>query len=258
MRLGARLGFSGLEELEARVREVNFPVELALPHLISDFSDVAERMPEVRDIVTAARLEVLSVHASQGNLAADDYRLWAAPAVRLADELGATSVTFHPSIARKDRMAGQYAAMSHLKELQSETRAIVALETFPGKRRLFRPDEIVGAGLPMVLDISHLRDDDYILLLIKRYHKNIPTVHLSARGLREHHLPIDTFCLKVVKLLARLSWRGNIILEYLPWHHYRVRDDLELLSRFLAGERRIAIPPPDDRRRHEPSRWSFK
>ena len=259
MELGARVGFDRMEELEPHFEGVEFPVELALPYRVLDFLPIVDRMEEITGFIRDRGIRVLSVHAPQGNLAHEDCALWAVPAMSLADRLGASSVTFHPSLSRgTGRLAGQALARQHLGELQEGAKTLAGIETFGGKRRLFHPEEIMEAGLPMVLDTVHLHDDERVLRLIRDYHRGIPTVHLLARGEKEHHLPIDAFCLEVVSMLDDLSWDGSLVLEYIPWHHYRTATDLELLGRFLAGETNIHIPPPDDKYRNDPSRWGYE
>lgn len=81
----------------------------------------------------------------------------------------------------------------------------------------------------MTLDVSHIRDNSFIRQIIESYWHNIRVVHLSAKGEREHHLPIDSFCVEVVKLLKDKGWQGNIILEYLPQHNYCLREDIKAL-----------------------------
>jgi len=257
MRLGARVSFDRLDELDAHLDGVDFPVELALPHRLDDFLPVAERMGEVREAVNARGVEVLSVHATQGRLSEDGHLRWARPALRLADELGASAVTFHPERDRRDRLHGQGLYLRHLGKLQAGARATAAVETFGGGDRVLQPEEIVDLDLPMVLDTAHLHDEARIHRLIRAHHRRIVTVHLSAKGPTEHHLPLDAACLEAVGSLLELGWEGGVVLEYLPWHHYRVRADLELLRRFVEGERGIEPPPPDDRHRNDPSRWGF-
>jgi len=257
MRIGARVGFDRMEELEPHFVGVDFPVELAVPYRVADFLQIAGRMEEVRDFVRQKGIEVLSLHAAQGNLVKTDHPSWARPAVWLAEELGARSVTFHPNRVSSGRTQAQEAFVRHVSQLQRGITATIAVETFGGKTRVLSPREIVRTGLPMILDTAHIHSDDEILSLIDDYHENIPTIHLSARGGSEHHLPIDAFCLKVVGRLLGLGWLGCVILEYLPWHHYRVRDDLGLLKRLMDGERDIEIPLPDDSRRGDPAGWGF-
>ena len=259
MQLGARVSFDQVDELESHFEGVDFPVELALPYRVHEFLPIAGRMAEVLDFIRGKGIQVQSIHAAQGNLAADDCFAWAQPALWLADELGARCVTFHPSQTNRDqRLNAQTLAKRHLRQLQRDHQAVAAIETFGGSRRIFHPEEIVQFGLPMVLDTAHLHEDERILKLIKDYHRSIPTVHLSARGDGEHHLPVDAFCLDVVALLSDLDWGGGVILEYLPWHHYRVRDDLAILRRFLDGEKQIEITPPDARFRNDETRWGFE
>jgi len=258
MRLGARVGFDTLDELPGRFQGVDFPVELALPYNVGKFLKMADRVDEIRDVLQEVGVDVLSVHAPQGNLLVRAYDRWAEPAMRLADALGARAVTFHPNRNRTDRLAAQATAREHLAAIQRDVGALAAVETFGGRQRVFHPEEIVDLGLPMVLDTAHLDDNDRILGLIRRYHRNIPTVHLSARGEAEHHLPIDGFCLEVVGLLRDLDWAGGVILEYLPWHHYRVRSDLALLRAFLDGETDVRVPPPDDCYRDDEDHWGFQ
>jgi sugar phosphate isomerase/epimerase len=257
MNLGARASFDRFDQLEEHYRDVDFPIELALPYRVGDFLAMASRMAEVRDYIRDSGIQVLSVHATQGNLIADDHERWTRPAMELADELGAGSVTFHPNRSKKQRVENQARVKEHILEIQRDHYSLASVETFGGKDRVFRPREIVEADLPMVLDTAHLHSDELILDLIRTYHQNIPALHLSARGESEHHLPIDPFCLEVVAILDELGWGGSVILEYLPWHHYRVREDLELLSRYRAGERDLRPPPPDDKYREDPSMWGF-
>ena len=193
MQPGVRVSFDRLEELEPHFKGVDFPVELALPYRVRDFLPIADRIPEVKEFIIRSGIQVLSIHAAQGNLAADDHIRWARPAIRLANELGARSVTFHPSQMKTQRTDAQIRVKRHLKALQRESTAIVALETFGGRRRVFRPEEIITAGLPMILDTAHLHDDRQILSIIRRYHQNIPTIHLSARGKQDHHLLRDQY-----------------------------------------------------------------
>jgi len=246
-----------MARLASHFEHVDFPVELALPHRVDDFLRIADRMAEVRDFVLGRGIEVLSVHAAQGKLSADDYAKWAEPAMQLADEIGAKSVTFHPNQSKHNRQNDQISARRHLRALQRGRLALAAVETFGGHGRVLRPEEIVAKGLPLVLDTSHIHDDERIRRLIREYHQNIPAVHLSARTGSEQHLPIDAFCLEVVGLLQTLKWTGSVILEYLPWHHYRTKADLRLIERFLHGEQNLEIPPPDDRFKDEPDRWGY-
>ena len=256
MRIGGRVGFDHMEELRPHFESVDFPVELALPYKVQDFMEMADRMDEVCDFVREAGIEVLSVHAAQGRISESDFRDWAEPAMWLADEVGARCVTFHPNQVKGNRSEAQAATREHVRELQKGCKAVAAVETFGGKRRVLRPEEIAESELPMVLDIAHIRSKASIHSLIESYHSRIISVHLSGRSDEEHHLPVDEFCLEIVRMLKELEWDGCVILEYLPWHHYRVRDDIDLVKRFLEGED-VELSPPDDKYRNDPSKWGY-
>jgi hypothetical protein len=231
MKPGIRASFDRLDELEHRFNGIDFPVELALPYRVGDLLSVADRMEEVKNFITTIQLEVLSAHATQGDLAADDYVLWAKPAMELADAVKAKSATFHPGKSRKNRLEGQARVKAHLAEIQKHHRALASVETFGGRDRVPRPNEIVATGIPMVLDTAHLREDEYILSPVQRYHGKISSVHLSARGKQEHHLPIDGFCLEVVSLFHG-SASTSAAMRYLT-----ARGDFIASSAYTASSR---------------------
>jgi hypothetical protein len=57
--------------------------------------------------------------------------------------------------------------------------------------------------------------------------------------------------------LLELGWSGNVILEYLPWHHYRVRDDIRALEDHLESGEPLEIAPRSDHLRSTPERWGY-
>jgi sugar phosphate isomerase/epimerase len=204
----------------------------------------------------ALDLEVVSVHATQGRISEEGFLSWGPRTCRLAEQLGATVVTVHPDRVRKRRNRHQENALQHLRSVQQGTSVTVSVETFGGKGRVLRPDEIAEAGLPMTLDLAHIPVDEQVMALIEAHWRDIPVIHLSARNDEEHHLPVDRFCLDVVHHLARIGWSGNIVLEYLPWHHYRLRSDMELVWLALDEEvRPRRIPPPCDAYRARRDMW---
>ena len=234
MRLGARVSFDKLDAMEERMAGVDFPIELALPFRVLEFLPIAGRMAEVRECVAHHGVTVLSVHATQGDLSRDDCWDWARPAMWLADELKAGSVTFHPSRGKSNRLDLQHKIIAHMKALQREFRAVAAVETFTDKRRLLLPEEIVTLSLPMVLDTSHIRDDVRVFELLEQHREKIVTVHLSARGPGKQHQPIDGFCIDIVRRLAAAKSNGSVILEYMPEYHDRLKPDLDRLMDILG------------------------
>ena len=237
MQLGARVAFDRLDELESRLAGIDYPIELALPFRVVEFLPIAQRMAEVRECVRRRGVKVLSVHATQGDLSRDDCWEWARPAMRLADELGASSVTFHPGRAKNSRLSLQQSMLQNLRILRREFKAIPAVETFTDKQRLLLPEEIVTMSLHMVLDTSHIHEDARIFGLLDQHHDKVVTVHLSARGQGRQHQPIDESCIGVVRKLMKLGWQGAIVLEYLPEHQDRIRADSDQLACLVKGHR---------------------
>lgn len=109
----------------------------------------------------------------------------------------------------------------------------------------------------MTLDTAHIHDQNTILEIIDIYHHFIPVVHLSAKNETGHHLPLDQDCIEVASLLKVKNWQGTIILEYLPWHHYRVADDIQALDRFLFHDEPVTIIPPDNKYKDRPDCWGY-
>lgn len=108
----------------------------------------------------------------------------------------------------------------------------------------------------MTLDAAHLHDDERILRIVRDYRQHIPVVHLSARASGEHHLPIDAFCIRRVRELASLGWSGTIVLEYLPWHHYRLPSDRKFVEQALVRDiEPNETPPPCDAYKNAPEMW---
>ena len=155
-----------------------------------------------------------------------------------------------------------------LRQVSRDSDVTVAVETFGGKDRVFRPREIIRAGVPMTLDTAHIADNWRIQEILRTYWRGISVVHLSARagnywasvadaplsddGRKEHHLPLDPFCIDVVRTLVGLGWSGTIVLEYLPWYHYRLRDDVKLVGQALVRDVVAEeLPLPCDRYRGE-------
>jgi len=61
----------------------------------------------------------------------------------------------------------------------------------------------------------------------------------------------------VVNRLRDLDWKGNVILEYPPWFHYRVRDDVPALRNWIERGIPYAFTPVDYRYRNQPEHWGY-
>jgi len=234
IRVGGRVGFNKIEEIHERFRDVDFPIELALPWRYELWKQVEPKFDEMLECLDSLDFEVLSVHATQGWISKDTFLSWGPKTCQLADRFGGRAITVHPNRAKKPRETHQDMTRRNIKKVQRETSVTVSVETFGGKKRVLTPQEIMDFGLPMTLDTSHIREDKRIIDIIESYWQNIPVIHLSARNAREQHLPIDRFCLDVVEYLLQLGWTGNIVLEYLPQYRERLRPDIKKVRDVLA------------------------
>ncbi len=243
--VAARVGFEELAQIPHRLQNVDFPIELALPWQYSMWQRAEPQYDYMLECLEALDLQLASVHATQGRISDSAFLSWGPKTCKLAERLGGTVVTVHPNRAKKQRGSHQELARQYLRSVQHETVVTVSVETFGGKDRVFRPEEIMEFGLPMTLDTAHIHSDERVIELIKSYWQHMSVVHLSGRNEKEQHLPVDRFCLDVVQYLVGIGWSGSIVLEYLPWHHYRLRSDIKLVRRALSsGVRADEIPPP--------------
>lgn len=212
------------------------PIELALPYKTGDYMQCRHLLPGLVEYMKTAGIVCNSVHATQGRLTSEDFMTWASDAVRLAEDLGAEVVVFHPENSKKEMKGNlQVIALQNIKRLQRETGVKVAIETFGGPKRILTPEEIVANGLSMVLDTSHLFRER-TLELIGKYHEGIASVHLSEERFDERegksmpHMPVEKYGFEVLDRLKEKGWAGIVTLEYLPWHHHRLLPDREMLE----------------------------
>jgi len=256
MKIGGRVGFARIDQLEERFRSIDFPIELALPWRYKElWLPIEKSIDQVIDFFRARSIEILTIHATQGPITDDAILRWGALTLRIARALGVNDVTIHPNFIKGQRLRNQERALRNLKILGGSE--VFSIETFGGKKRVFTPENLVEENLPMTLDIAHLRSRSQVLDILERNHRNIRTVHLSAVGPDEHHLPVDDFCARVVDELLRRKWSGNVILEYLPWHHYRVGDDIRALSAHVFDDQPMSLLPVSDQFRDCPDRWGY-
>lgn len=234
MKIGGRVEFDRIDDLEKIFRSVDFPIELALPWKYQDlWLPVEDKIDHITDFFKRKNIEILSLHATQGKITEESFLRWGKLTIDIAQALGVNDITIHPNKVKDRKSQGQQKALSYIKRLRGNQ--CFSIETFGGGSRVFTPYEIIEKGLQMTLDTSHIRNDNEIMEIINIYHGNIKIVHLSAKN-GEEHLPIDEFCLRVVDQLIKLKWSGNLILEYLPWHHYRLRDDIKALYEYVSND----------------------
>ncbi|MDI6917466.1 MAG: hypothetical protein QMC80_06680 [Thermoplasmatales archaeon] len=257
MKIGGRVSFDRIEDLEKHFKGIDFPIELALPWKYRElWLPVENRVSAILSFFKNSNISIITIHATQGKITDDLFLVWGKKTLKIAKELGVGCITVHPNHVKKPRYLYQVKAIENLKKLSNKTCSF-SVETFNGKNRVLRPMEIVEAGIPMTLDTAHIRDNQLIKQLIEKYWENIKTVHLSAKSEKEHHLPIDDFCAEIVKKLYGLNWQGNVILEYLPWHHYRVRSDIKALNKYLFEGKPLRLLPVSDQYKSDPNHYGF-
>jgi len=242
IKIGGRVGFDKIEDLKGCFKDIDFPIELALPWKYQDlWLPVENRLNEILDFFLERRFEILSIHATQGRISEESFLVWGKKTLDFAEKLGVEYVTIHPEQVKSNRVNLQEKAVGFIRVLERESSAKFCVETFSGKRRLLRPSEIIERGLPMTLDVAHIHDDALINQIIDKYWKYIKILHLSARGEKGQHLPINSFCSEVVKSLLSKDWSGNIILEYLPQYHHRLRSDIDALREHILYGKELEL-----------------
>lgn len=228
IKFGIRQSFDRIEQIEERFSNLNVPVEIALPYYWDIYEPIRRYLVEIADRIKNFHIQVLSIHAVQAPITNEKFKIWGKEIADFAKVLGVKTITLHPNNTNKspDIQKEALKNLEHLTVLYKDE-IIFSIESFSGRRRIFTPDEIVRFNLPMTLDTAHIKDNEKIWSLLKDYKQNIVNVHLSAKDDTAHHLPIDSFCRKVVAYLIKNKWNGNVILEYLPEFHSQMLTDLE-------------------------------
>jgi sugar phosphate isomerase/epimerase len=236
----ARVGFAAVDQIADRMRDVDFPVELALPHKFEWWADAVSQWDEMLSRLDEANLTVNTVHATQAPITDKAFLEWGRLTIRIAEHFEAKAITVHPNrVSRKRKNDMQELARLYLRRLRHETEIPISVETFTGTDRVFVPEEIMEARLPMTLDTAHIHDNARIMRIIDSYWRNIPVLHLSARGRENHHLPVNQFCIQVVRRLVELGWSGSIALEYLYEYHDLLQSDIGLVQTALVEDIRV-------------------
>lgn len=230
---GIRQSFENISQIEDRFSNLTAPIELALPYYWEIYHPVRPYLKVIAEKIESFSCEILSIHSVQASITKDEFIVWGKEIADFTKLLNVKVITLHPNNTNKNQ-SNQEKALKNLqyfnREYQNEI--IFSVETFTGDRRIFNPDEIVKFNLPMTLDTAHIENSQTIWHLLETYKENIKTVHLSAKGNKQHHLPIDNFCKEVVNYLIENKWDGNIILEYLFEFHNQLITDLETLKQF--------------------------
>jgi len=254
--VSARVEFTAIHQIPRRMQGIDIPIELTLPYKYDDWKGVVKNFDRMLTTLEDSHVTINTVHATHGKISDKSIFEWGQQTIRVAEHFGAQTITVHPNCVRKQRGDMQVLARSYLRQLQRHTSVVISVETFTSNDRIFSPEEIIAYKLPMTLDTAHIYEHERIMRIIDNYWGNIHVVHLSARGEEGPHLPIDSFCIQVVRKLVNLKWSGTITLEYLPWHHYRLKSDIEIVKQALIGDvKPNEIPPPCNAYKECQDKW---
>jgi len=213
------------------------PIELALPDNMQEFWSIVGRLDELKEYVRNNNIVVNSVHAPHGRLSANAFLSWSPAVMRFSFRVNAQFSVFHPEnhIAKTRKPDFQATALSYIKTVQEKIPVTIAIETFTSGSRLFTPGELVQYNLPMVLNTSHMTEQQAIELA-KQYSGNIVDVHLSEGrvdpefGKASQRASAEGFGVSVLETLKDRNWNGSVTLEYLPDNHDRLMPDRERLE----------------------------
>ena len=76
-RIGGRVGFDSMEQLDKRFRSIDFPVELAIPWKYDDLWLAMEhRVEEVADFFQDRDIEILSIHVPREPITEESFLSW--------------------------------------------------------------------------------------------------------------------------------------------------------------------------------------
>ena len=236
LRTGHSALFRNINGLRNRLESSSSPLELVFPNRPDEQTALISRLEDISACVRQRNRQVLSIHAPRVEMDSDDFPGRALEFARLAEMLGAQSVTFHPSKCMEPefRLGRQAAALGNLSQAQDQTDVKLSVETLAHKKCLFYPEEIVRFDLPMVLDTSHVGwHASYDL--ISRHTGRIVTVHLSECVDGVQHQRITERSLEFIDYLVEIGWSGNVVLEYWPWRWEYYAGDVAVVNKRLAA-----------------------
>ncbi|TET33577.1 MAG: hypothetical protein E3J72_16590 [Planctomycetota bacterium] len=260
MRIGAYATFGRLDDLDERFEGVDFPVELALPHRPERFELILSHLDAVAAFVESRGIEVLTIQAPEVSISDPNALTWLLPVCKFADGLGVGNVTVHPEKCKddKEKESKRESFLRNLGVAADTYGGTLSVETFAEDFWLPSRQEIVESELPMTLDVPLVGSAEETRGLIRNYLPRIATVHLSSWSEDERHLPLDEESAVLALLLKGIGFEGNVILEYKPWHWYRVRGDITRLTNIIETGEVRPFPPIDDKYREDKSMWKFK
>ena len=104
MKIGGRVGFDRVEDLEELFRSIEFPIELALPWKYRDlWLPVEDKVNQIIDFFKEKDIAILSIHAPQGKITEDSFLRWGKLTIDIAQSLGVDNITVHPNNVKGKR-----------------------------------------------------------------------------------------------------------------------------------------------------------
>lgn len=235
IRIGHSALFRTLEGLGRGLSHSVEPIELVFPAREDEYLPLLAQLDDIAECASRYVPRILSVHAPPLPMEADEFPETALHLARLAEKVGACSVTFHPSKCRRgDGLeALQTAAVDNIRRAQDRTPVALTVETLGHRRCLLNEDEIVHFGLPMVLDTTHVGWNESARIL-RSYGPDIRTIHLSERTEEAMHQRIGQASFDFITLLVDSGWAGNMVLEYWPWRWHCYAEDVPRVRSLLT------------------------
>ena len=233
-----QIGHSALfrtpEGLSNRLAHSSEPVELVFPAREDEYLPLLNQLDEIAERALLHDPGVLSIHAPPLRMDSGEFPETALSLARLAETLGARSVTFHPTKCRRidGFEAVRAASVANIRRAQERTAVALSVETLGHRRCILDEDDISRFGLPMVLDTTHVGWEASARIL-REYHPHIRMIHLSERTADAHHQRIGQSSFDFVAKLVETGWSGSVILEYWPWRWRCYPEDVATLAHIV-------------------------
>lgn len=228
--VGFRQSFDNVSQIEERYQNLGAPIELALPWTWDVYAVARKHLSSAAEKIKSFSPYVLSVHAVQAPISDSRILTWGEETASFAKTVGSKYIVVHPNKGHRDR---QKDSLYYLRYLTETTGVVFCVETFESRDRVFTINEIIDNNIPMVLDTSHVHDEDRVFRILGLYKDNVPIIHLSSVDGAAQHQRINDFCLEVVRYLRDTKWSGSIILEYLRPYHEFFLNDIEVIRGVL-------------------------
>ncbi|MBI4139792.1 hypothetical protein HY483_02410 [Candidatus Woesearchaeota archaeon] len=163
-------------------------------------------------------------------------------AARIARTLGLQEIILHPHKVQGDeneRLREQVKTLRFIELYAQETGVTPVIETFGGKRRVLKPEEITSTGIAMDLDTAHL-ETLACLEIILNNSNNIRSIHISGiieeKGmLVQQHIPITIREELMIEQILAMNLNGRLGIEYESQHVEESISDTKYIRLLVQG-----------------------